>query len=506
MLAYSLFFDYNNDMGRRTRKQKAIELLKQLTPLDLQFVLSSFDVGASSNSYEKVENILKKECPKCHSTNYRKKGKNKLGVSRFVCKDCGKTYSILTDTPLENTQYKWNVWVTVLEKMLTNQSIISIQQYLIKNNIVDRIDSLTVSVMCNKLRNSFIYMQLPSLSGIVQCDEKHFHESQKGIKNPIDVLDNTRTTRRVGRKRTQASLYGTMGPEFATICCAIDGTGHSIAKVVTMGRMDLDDFEDNIAPHLKDIAFLCSDMNPVYTQYASIYKIAQYVQNSGCHKIIGKYKTAKALQSAYEQNKLDYVVEAGIMSYDKMCKFRDANKLTINGVNGYHSGLERYINRIAKGVSTNHLQAWVSFYNYRNNFRIDHGYNPTVYADAEAIMIEILKLKIPITVQDIKFQKDSTKLQPPRYTKKFIAKTVNARIKSNNPFIKFTEEDGIWVADKRRSINLLPEYKRRELAKALKIKPFSPIAISSADLKKKLLAHPDLEDMLYVLAGNNLSV
>ncbi len=119
-------------MGRKTRKQKAIELLKQLTPSDLQFVLSSFDVGAPSNSYEKVENILTKECPKCHSTNYRKKGKNRLGVSRFVCKNCGKTYSILTETPLENTQYKWNVWVTVLEKMLTNQSILSIQQYLIK--------------------------------------------------------------------------------------------------------------------------------------------------------------------------------------------------------------------------------------------------------------------------------------------------------------------------------------------------------------------------------------
>ncbi len=338
--------------------------------------------------------------------------------------------------------------------------------------------------MCNKLRNSFNYMPLPTLSGIVQCDEKHFHESQKGVKSPIDVLDTTRTTHRKGRERTTASKYGTMGPEFATVCCAIDGTGHSIAKVVTMGRMDLYDFEKNIAPYLKDIAFLCSDMNPIYTQYASIHKIAQYVQNSSCHKIIEKCKSAKARQTAYEQNKLDYVVGAGIMSYDKMCKFRDANKLTINGVNGYHSGLERYINRIAKGVSTKHLQAWVSFYNYRNNFRIDHGYNPTVYPDAEAIMIEILKLKIPITIEDIKYQKDTTKLQEPKYTKKFIARTVNARIKSNNPYIKFTEEDGIWVVDKRTSINLLPEYKRRELAKALKIKPFSPIAVSSSDLKK----------------------
>lgn len=32
-------------------------------------------------------------------------------------------------------------------------------------------------------------------------------------------------------------------------------------------------------------------------------------------------------------------------------------------------------------------------------------------------------------------------------------------IKSNNPYIKFTEEDGVWLFDKRGSLNRLPEYK-----------------------------------------------
>ncbi|MDY4230789.1 MAG: hypothetical protein SOX74_01720 [Candidatus Faecousia sp.] len=502
-MPYLLFFFHNSSMGRKTKKQRAIELLQQLNQEDLKEVLDAFDVGSPNNSYENVEKLLRKECPNCHSTNHTKKGKNKLGLTRYRCKDCGRTYSILTDTPLENTQYDWNVWVTVLEKMLTNQSIKETRKYLVKNKLVDDIDILTVSAMCNKLRNSFIYMPLPTLSGNVQCDEKHFHESQKGVKDPIDVLDDTGKTRREARERTKSSKYGSMGPEFATICCAVDSSGHSVAKVVSMGRMELEDFEDNIAIHFGDVAFLCTDMNPIYTQYASIHKLSQYVQNSEIHKLIAQCDTAKKKQAAYEQNKLDYIVGAGIMSYDKMCKFRNDNKLTINAVNGYHSGLERYINYIARGVSTKHLQAWVSFYNYRNNFRVDHGYSPSVYEDAEVILIELLKLRIPIRVEDIKYQKDLTKKQPKRYTKKFIAATVAARIKSNNPYIKFSEEDGMWVVDKRTSINLLPEYKRRELAKALKIKPFSPIAVSSADLKKKLLAHPDLEDALYVLANGH---
>lgn len=490
-------------MGRKSKKQQAIELLRQLNKNELKEVLDAFDVGSPENSYENVENLLTKECPNCKSTEHIRKGKTKLGLTIYKCKNCGRKFNILSNTPLEKTQYPWNVWVTVLEKMLTNQSIVETTKYLIKNDIVDTIDELTVSAMTKKLRNSFTYMPLPVLEGVVQCDEKHFRESQKGVKNPIDVLDLTRTTRREGFERATPSKYGTMGPEFATVCCAVDSSKHSVAKVVTMGHMELEDFEDNIAVHFGDVSFLCSDMNLIYTQYASIHKMSQYVCHSEYHKKIAECDTARKRQLAYEQNKLDYIVGAGIMSYDKMVNFRNKNKLTINDVNSYHSELDRYINGIAKGVSTKHLQAWVSFFNYKKSFKADYGYTPSVYEDAEVILIEILKLRIPITVDDIKQQKDVTKQKSKRYTKKFIAKTVAARIKSNNPYIKFTEEDGIWIVDKRTSINLLPEYKRRLLAKTLKIKPFSPIAVSSTELKKQLLAHPGIEDALYILANGN---
>ncbi len=480
-------------------------MLKQLNADDLREVLEAFDLGSPKNSYENVESLLNKECPYCHSAEHIRKGKNNLGLTIFKCKHCGKKFNILSQTPLEKTPYSWNIWVTILEKMLTNQSILTTRKYLIDNELVDRIDKLTVSAMMNKLRFSFEYMPLPTLNGVVQCDEKHFKESQKGVKDPIDVLDPERIKRRTGKRRAVASEYGTMGPEFATVCCAVDSSRHSVAKVVTMGQMSLEDFEDNIAIHFGNVSFLCSDMNTVYTQYASIHKTAQYVCNSDYHKMIAKCDTPAKLQAAYEQDKLDYVVGVGVMSYDKMVKFRDSNGLTINGVNAYHSGLERHINSFARGVSTNHLQSWVSFYNYINNFRVDYGYKPSTYSDAEIILIEILKLRIPITVADVKNKKDTTKIKTKRYTKQFIAKTVAARNKSNNPYIKFSEEDGVWIINKRATIYALPEYKRRMLAKELKIKPFSPIAVSSADIKKQLLAHPKIEEALYALANLDMT-
>ena len=48
---------------------------------------------------------------------------------------------------------------------------------------------------------------------------------------------------------------------------------------------------------------------------------------------------------------------------------------------------------------------------------------------------------------------------------------------------------------------LLPEYKRRILTKNLKIKHFSQASVSSKDLKKKILNHPDLEEEVFKMIG-----
>lgn len=493
-------------MGRKSKKQLAYEALAALSDADLREILGKFKLGSKNNSFESVENVLKKACPHCLSINTNKKGKNKIGLTIYLCKDCGRRFNILSQTPLEKTQYEWTVWVSILEQMLKNQSIEKITDHLIATRIVKDINFSTVSMMEHKLRNSFINMPLPDLKGVIQCDEKHFKESQKGFKDPKDVLDPTGKKRRKGHKRSVPSKYGTMGPEFSTICCALDSSGHSLAKVLTMGHMTVELFEYEIAPHFRDVTFLCSDMNSVYTQYGSIHKVPQYVCNSNYHKVMKKCNTKAKKVAAYEVDKLDYIAGVGVFHYDHMVKLKKTHKLTINGVNGYHAELERYINHIAKGVSTKHLQAWVSFFYYRWNFRIDNGHAPTTYVDAERILIEIIKRRSPIKVNDVKYQIDITKKNTKRYTKQFITRTVATRVKSNDPHLKFTEEDGVWVVDKRKSVVRLPEYKRRNLAKAMGIRPYSPTSVSSDDLIKMLIANPKLEEHLYILANGKTEI
>ena len=61
-------------------------------------------------------------------------------------------------------------------------------------------------------------------------------------------------------------------------------------------------------------------------------------------------------------------------------------------------------------------------------------------------------------------------------------------------FIKFTEEDGVWLVIKKKSLELLPEYKRRMLAKKLGVNPYSANSIGAKDLKARLLVILNLED------------
>lgn len=104
-------------------------------------------------------------------------------------------------------------------------------------------------------------------------------------------------------------------------------------------------------------------------------------------------------------------------------------------------------------------------------------------------------------IKNIKQKENAFRKQTAKYTKKLIETTVASRVKSNNPYLKFNEEDGVQNFDKRHFVMHIPEYKKRKLAKILGIKPFSPTAISSKELKKKLLKHPKLKEGILELIG-----
>lgn len=82
-----------------------------------------------------------------------------------------------------------------------------------------------------------------------------------------------------------------------------------------------------------------------------------------------------------------------------MNELKKEKHLTINGVNGFHSELRRYIDNIERGVSTKFLDNWCSFISYVHNYKIDNGHTPSSQDEVESILKELLNLNIPVRIK-----------------------------------------------------------------------------------------------------------
>ena len=61
-------------------------------------------------------------CPACGSTSHIGHGKDKNGVQRYKCKDCGKTYNIVTNSLFFSSKVNIQAWFAFLECLLSGAS------------------------------------------------------------------------------------------------------------------------------------------------------------------------------------------------------------------------------------------------------------------------------------------------------------------------------------------------------------------------------------------------
>ena len=61
-------------------------------------------------------------CPYCGSDKIVKRGRD-VNFQRYLCKDCQKSFTAVTNTFLENTNFPWKVWVKIMEMTIHNESI-----------------------------------------------------------------------------------------------------------------------------------------------------------------------------------------------------------------------------------------------------------------------------------------------------------------------------------------------------------------------------------------------
>lgn len=471
--------------------------LKTITCLNLQQRLDILGINSS--------------CPKCGSVSILKKGKRSNGIKRLQCKDCNTKFTPFTGTILEKTNYHWSAWIKVLEMTINNYPLTAMKNVLENDLGYKGINKNTVWLWRMKLIYALASMPMPKLSGIVQIDETFIRESQKASKNLVSYIDSD--TDRNPRYGYSPSKYGIMGSEFANITVAVSNTGHSVAKVIGLGRLTNEIFIDLFEDHLDNPAFICSDANPVYKEYCRLKNIPHcvrpsnysdiiknngYVQAHGNHAI--KKNNERILERLFYNEISDKILNRGDIDYKEFSELKETNKLSLGQVNQLHSDIKHYINGNMKNVGTKHLQDYIGFFTYIRNWRVDKGHYPTSSKDAEDIFIEILKSKVNYVVKEIREKELDLPKPSSRYMTLLKQETETARKTTKNKYFKFNEEDGVISFNKREFLTAQPKFVITQLCKDLKIKGYTKLPNYSRITY--ILKQPNIKEIIYKLIAD----
>lgn len=441
---------------------------------------------------------LGKSCPVCGSMIIKKNGKNSSGMQRLQCKDCGHRFTYFSGTVLENTHYSWDLWIEFIYMMITNASLIETQD-VFKNDF--GYESTTERTILNnrlKILEACKRIEQPTLSGIIEVDETSFHESQKGSRNLINPLDTSKT--RKARLTRRPSKYGALGPEFGTVVCAVDHTGHVVSKYVGVGRVSTDVFNSEVASHFKDVTHLCSDANNIYSKYCSNKNIVHYVRPSDYLKKLKDGRSrGQTDNDLYNLQQIDYIemTDESSLSYSRFKDMKDKYSLSISRVNQVHSRLKQRLVTEKHGITLKNIDGYVCWETLLINYAIDNGHNPSTRKDAEKILGLLLKTQTNMLIKDIYSRECDFSNMNLAFQQRLMDKT-DAYRKSKLSYKEYiSSEDMGDDFNLRDFLDASPIYALKFLCDYCKIKGRSHLKKGSTyRFKRALEVHPDIEEAI----------
>jgi transposase-like protein len=301
----------------------ALAIIERLTKSEqesLKLILTSVDSVKSLG----IEELLTDErfsngrvCPICGCIKIVRNGHRKDGTQRYVCKDCGKSFIIATNSIVSGTRKKLDTWKTYIDCMMNGLSVRKAADiceihrntaFIWRHKILDALQNMANSVI---------------LDGIIEADETFFPISYKGNHNKSKTFAIPRKSHKRGHMKHLRGL----SMEQVCVPCAVNRNGLSIAKVANLGRVSTKDLHKTYDGKIKEKSVICTDKMNSYKRFASANDLD-----------LIQLKTGKSKQGIYH----------------------------IQHINNYHSQLKRFIYSF-KGVSTKYLNnylIWNNFVNY----------------------------------------------------------------------------------------------------------------------------------------------
>lgn len=257
-------------------------------------------------------------CLHCGSVSVKKNGKYRAR-QRYLCKDCGKSFNDMTNTPLAGSRYP-HKWLKYFEMMVEGYTLPKISEAL-------QIHISTAFYWRHKILNALRSLGNQTLKGIVESDETFFLESDKGKKS---------ITHREPRKRGGVASKRGISKEQICVLVAQDRNGQVISQMAGKGRIKSTDIDRVLGTFIEPSSLLCSDTATNYKKFAK--------EKGLKHEMVNARKGVYVRKDIYH----------------------------IQHVNAYHKRLKKFMERF-QGVATKYLDNYLFWFRYlEQSKKVDH--------------------------------------------------------------------------------------------------------------------------------------
>ena len=301
--------NYLNTLSTEEKKNLIAELTRDVRKTETDKKLTESCINNSN-------------CPHCQGNHIVKIGKVN-GIQRFKCRNCGKNFSLKTNTAFAYSKKSIEIWHAYIELMSDKLSIRKIAERL-------KINKNTALLWRHKILSVISFAKSDKLCGIVEADEVYFRESQKGnhkLARKSHKHGKSRMTKQhwiafaglSEEEYTKMKRKRGLSQDQVCIITALDRTNNILGKAVGFGKVKPQWIEQELQPFVSKKSILVTDGEKGYSRIKSVK-----------HK---KFITGMSKSKTYNLGRVDNL----------------------------HTSMKGLINGTFKGVATKYLSNYVNY-------------------------------------------------------------------------------------------------------------------------------------------------
>jgi len=246
------------------------EWIASLTRFETDLIKTYLDINdpKKSDAIPEIDGPVKiKECVHCKSHKIICYGHSRKGRQRYLCKDCGRTFTIVTKSFFKNTRISYEQWLKLLECEMIGSS-------LKETSYQTRLSVTSCFYLRHKLYKALEEAQAEKLKKDVQLDTTFLDISFKGMKTtpkPIKGSRKNPKSESFSHMKDPQVCISTAADEKGGILFLISGYGaESSAKYqLHIDRYDqrcriISDGSSSIRKFCKDNHFRCITLTEGY--------------------------------------------------------------------------------------------------------------------------------------------------------------------------------------------------------------------------------------------------